>query len=56
MSTENKVCFNCGHCIRERDEETLYTRCYCEIHGEFRPYINVMTGWCKHWAKEKEIK
>ena len=57
MSTENKVCFNCGHFIRERDEEeAVYTRCHCEIHGEFRPYINVMTSWCEHWAKERRGK
>ena len=57
MSVENgKVCCNCRHCIRERDEETLYTRCHCEVDEKFLSYVTVMTWWCKHWAKEKEIK
>jgi len=55
MSVENgKVCCNCRHCIRERDEETLFTRCHCEVDGKYMPYITVMMRWCRHWAKEKE--
>lgn len=55
MSVENgRVCCNCRHCIRERNEETLYTECHCEISGVYLTYASVMGNWCRHWAKERE--
>lgn len=55
MSVENsKVCCNCRHCIRERDEETLYTHCYCEVEKRYLGYVAVMTWWCRHWARERK--
>lgn len=55
MSVENgKVCCNCRYCIRERDEETLYTKCHCEVSGEYLGYLSVMSDWCMHWSREKE--
>lgn len=55
MSVENsKVCCNCRHCIRERDEETLYTHCYCEVDNCYLGYMTVMTWWCRHWARERK--
>jgi hypothetical protein len=57
MSAENgKVCCNCRHCIRERDEKTLYTYCHCEVDGGFLPYVDVMGFWCRKWAKKKDGK
>ena len=57
MSVENgKVCCNCRHCIRERDEKTLYTRCQCIVDSHYLSYMTVMEGWCRHWAREKEEK
>ena len=54
MSAENtQVCCNCRHCIRERNEETLYTECHCEISGVYLSYQSVMGDWCRHWAKER---
>ena len=54
MSVENeKVCYNCRHCIRERNEETLYTYCYCEIDKRHLCYVEVMGLWCRRWAKKK---
>ena len=54
MSAENgKVCCNCRHCIRERNEKTLYTICHCEVSGMYLGYASVMVGWCRHWAREK---
>lgn len=53
MSVENgKICCNCRHCIRERDEKILY--CYCEIYKRYLSYVEVMGLWCRRWAKEKE--
>lgn len=55
MSVENsKVCFNCRNCIRERDDETLYTRCYCVVDNNYLSYTDVMTWWYRHWAKLAE--
>lgn len=54
MSEENgKVCCNCRHNKRYHDEGGM-TYCECEISGDWLSYIRVMTGWCRHWAKEKE--
>jgi hypothetical protein len=54
MSAENvKVCCNCRHCIRERDEKTLYTHCHCEIDKRYLSYVEVMEWWCRKWAKKK---
>ena len=49
MSAENgKICCNC---IQERDEETLYTRCHCEVDRNFLPYTTMMDWWFRHWEK-----
>lgn len=53
MSEANgKVCCNCKHCIRIREGGACY--CKCEIIDKFLHYTQVMTGWCRHWAKEKK--
>ena len=56
MSVENgKVCCNCRHCIRK--QHPIYqTICECEITSEYLGYTRVMTGWCRHWAKDKEVQ
>ena len=55
MSEENgKVCCNCRHCMRYRRWIDDSVVCRCEVSGEWLSYIRVMTGWCRHWAKEKE--
>ena len=47
-----RCCCNCRHNIRKENHDR--TICYCEIHNEDMGYVQVMTGWCSHWAKEKE--
>lgn len=55
MSVENgKVCCNCRHNIRKWDEYDCY--CWCEVKNEKMGYTRVMTDWCRHWSKDKEIK
>ena len=55
MSAENnKVCCNCRHCIRSRDEKYDIIICRCEINKIYLGYEDVMGGWCRHWAKERE--
>ena len=55
MSVENgKVCCNCQHCIRKRNEDgDIY--CWCEIEDMKMSYARVMTGWCRHWAQADDI-
>ena len=50
MSAENGkvVCCNCKY---KRDNE-IYS--WCNFTGRHLSYIEVMTGWCRYWAKEKE--
>lgn len=57
MSVENgKVCCNCRHNIRKQDEKYDMIICRCEIHNHYMSYAQVMEGWCRRWAKEKENK
>lgn len=53
MSVENgKVCCNCRHNIRYWDEGGM---CYCKcvVNDKYMSYIQVMTGWCRHWSRDK---
>ena len=55
MSEKNgKVCCNCRHCIRSRDDKYNMTVCRCEIDGTYLTYADVMIGCCRAWKKEKE--
>ena len=55
MSAENgKVCCNCLHCIRSKDEKYGITICRCEKHGRYLSYAEVMANWCRWWAKKEE--
>lgn len=57
MSVENgKVCCNCRHNIRKKETmcRTEMINCYCDIDGKYLSYAEVMTGWCRQWAKESE--
>jgi hypothetical protein len=55
MSAENnKVCCNCRHCIRSRDEKYDITVCRCKKRDRYLSYAEIMSGWCKAWKKEKE--
>ena len=57
MSVENgKVCCNCRHNIRTEDKFGGGTFCHCDINKLYMGYGTVMTGWCRHWAKDKEVK
>ena len=56
MSVENeKVCCNCRHCIREHDEKYDMIVCWCKRHNRYLSYAEVMSGFCKRWAKVKQI-
>lgn len=51
MSIENeKVCCNCKH-KRNKGDDKIY--CWCNFTGRYLSYAEVMTGWCRHWAKER---
>lgn len=53
MSVENgKVCCNCNHNIRDKDDDNII-HCWCNIEGKYLSYFEVMEGWCRHWAKER---
>ena len=55
MSEANgKVCCNCRHCIRVRDEKRKHTECKCDIDNRYLGYLTVMTHWCRRWAKDKK--
>ena len=55
MSEANgKVCCNCRHCIRVRDEQSRFLYNECEIDKHRIRYINTFEGWCRRWAKEKQ--
>ena len=55
MSVENgKVCCNCRHDIRTKDNDGDI-KTTCDIDGSYIGYVKCMTGWCRHWAKDKEV-
>ena len=55
MSAENgKVCFNCRHCIRSRDEKYDIVVCRCEKHDRYLSYAEIKGGWCKAWKKKED--
>lgn len=54
MSVETgKVCCNCRHCIRRQYGKYGIVVSHCEINKIYLSYADHMTGWCRHWAKEK---
>lgn len=55
MSEENgKVCCSCGHNIRADRDGRI--ECYCDVDYHYICYIECMTGWCRHWKRDKEDK
>ena len=53
MSEQNgKVCCNCRHDIRTEDKRGDIKNT-CDIDGSYIGYVQCMTGWCRHWAKER---
>ena len=53
MSEENgKVCCNCKHNIRTPKRSHIV--CHCDIDNHYIGYVTCMTGWCRHWAKDKK--
>lgn len=54
MSEANgKVCCNCRHNKRYQDKSGMI-QCVCEVSEKRLGYVQVMDGWCRHWAKDKE--
>lgn len=52
MSVENgKVCCNCRHNIGKPKQ--TYIEYYCEIDNHYIWYTECITGWCRHWSKDK---
>ena len=47
-----RCCCNCRHNIRIVGHRRI--KCHCEVTNKNMGYVQVMEGWCKHWAKEKE--
>lgn len=53
MSEENgKVCCNCRNCERVDNDGRII--CKCKFFNGFMGYLQVMTGWCRHWARERK--
>ena len=51
MSEYNgKVCCNCRH--NKRKPIKGHIECHCDIDNRYLGYVEVMTGWCRHWSRE----
>ena len=48
----NRVCCNCEH--NKRTSEKTYIRCNCKLDGHYIGYVECMTGWCRHWKKDRK--
>ena len=56
MAERKRVCCNCEHNIR-REVTGLgkpFITCDCELDGHYIGYVECMTGWCRHWKKERK--
>ena len=49
----SKVCCNCKHCIRSRDEKYDMIVCYCDVHKMYLSYAQVLGSVCGDWEKEE---
>lgn len=48
-----RVCCNCGHNIRVKDDESNHIRCECAIDGHRIGYVECFEHWCRRWCKSK---
>lgn len=54
MSVDNgKVCCNCKHCIRSRDEKYDMIVCHCDVHKMYLSYAQVLGSVCSEWGREE---
>ena len=51
-----KVCCNCRHYVKSNDEKYNRIVYRCDKYDRCLSYVDVMTGWCRRWAEEKEGK
>ena len=51
---EEKVCCNCAHCIRSRNEKYDMIVCQCEVYNRYLTYAEVMGSCCDSWDQEGE--
>ena len=51
---EEKVCCNCAHCIRSRNEKYDMIVCQCEVYNRYLTYAEVMGEACPQWSNEQE--
>lgn len=57
MSVENgRVCCNCRHCIRSRDDKYNMIVCRCEVFDRYLSYAQVLAGCCERWEEENECE
>jgi hypothetical protein len=53
MSESNgKVCCSCGHNIRIHKINGI--KCICDIDNHYIGDVECMTGWCKHWKRDRK--
>ena len=50
LTTEDKVCCNCGNCERRPERGGIET--YCAIDNHRIGYVECFTRKCKHWKRE----
>lgn len=56
MSEANgKVCCNCRHCIRVENGHGNHITCKCDVDGKYLTYLDVMSFWCRRWARDKFV-
>lgn len=51
MKKREKVCFNCRHCNGSSNSSD--DKYHCNANGSDMGYVECVTGWCRHWSKER---
>lgn len=48
----DKLCINCRHCIRSKDEKYGIIFCRCDMRNRYLSYADALCGRCRKWEKE----
>lgn len=52
MSEANgKVCCNCRHYTRNKEDKRIMPR--CDLNNDYLSYFATFHHWCRHWARER---
>ena len=55
VEKRKRICCNCGHCLRIKDDRGIGKHNQCGIDSHYIGYIETFDGWCNRWCKEHKF-